>query len=79
MNVVVPPGSTQPNGTVGAQSGSAVYEVPQARNKRPGTRRILAVIVVAAIAALVAGVIMLRVRPVAGIEASGTTEATKSD
>ena len=80
MNVLVPPASTQPkNGTVGTPSGSAVYEVPQGRNKRPGTRRVLAVIVIAAIVALAAGVFMLRVQPVAGIEASGTIEATESD
>lgn len=79
MKLFVAPGRTTPeNGAVGGEFGAG-GNVPQGSDKRRGLRLPLLILVAAIVVALVAGVIISRMRPVAGIEASGTIEATESD
>jgi HlyD family secretion protein len=63
----------------GKQAGSALDEEPQAPHKGPRLRFWLLIVVAAIVVGLVAGAILSRTRPVAGVEASGTIEATESD
>ncbi len=79
MKSFVAPKRAPKDGAAGEQIGPAVNDMPNARDKRARFRLPLLIIAAAIIAALIAWVIISRMRAPVGIEASGTIEATESD
>jgi multidrug resistance efflux pump len=63
----------------GKQAGSTPGNVPPVSDERPGYRLWLLILLAAIVVAVVAGALLSHLRPIAGIEASGTIEATESD
>jgi len=76
---VAPGPAAQGKGAVVERPGLSVNGHPQGPGKSARLRPALLIIGFAIVIALIAGAIVSHMRPVAGIEASGTIEATESD